>query len=64
MSKKNLVDLVLEVGPDVERLAARLKEVKYPVPTAGRRRIRRQIMDWGVITREEEINRVLYGWRR
>jgi len=63
VSKKDLVDLVLEVGPDVERLAARLKAVKYPVRTAARRRNRRQTMDWGVITREEDINRVLYGWR-
>jgi len=62
VSKQELLDLVLEVGPDVERLAARLHGIRYPLSKAAWRRIRRGIKDWGVETREEDINRDLYGW--
>jgi hypothetical protein len=64
VSKKDLLELVLEVEPDVDRLAARVLGLRYPLPKAARRRVRSRIIDWGVETREEDINRVLYGWEK
>lgn len=62
VSKQDLLDLVLEVGPDIERLASRVLGVRYPVPKSAWKRVRLRVTDWGVVTREEDINRVLYGW--
>lgn len=64
ISKQDLLDLVLEVGPDLERLAARLGRITYPLSEAAKKRIRARSIDWGVKTREEDINRVLYGWQK
>ena len=64
LSKQDLLDLVLEVGPDIEKLAARVLGLRYPLPESARRRIRKRSVDWGVETREEDINRVLYGWEK
>lgn len=64
LSKQDLLDIVLEVGPDLERVAAKVLGLKYPVSKVAWKRVRRRITDWGVETREEDINRVLYGWDR
>ena len=62
VSKQELLDLVLDVGPEVERLAARVLGLRYPLSPRAKRSILRRSLDWGVKTREEDINRVLYGW--
>jgi hypothetical protein len=64
LNKQDLLDIVLEVGPDLERVAAKVLGLKYPVSKAAWNRVRRRVFDWGVETREEDINRVLYGWDR
>lgn len=62
VSKQELRDLLLEAGPDLDRLAARIFDVRYPLSTRAWRRVKALNVDWGVKAREEDINRVLYGW--
>jgi hypothetical protein len=61
LSKQDILDLIVEVGPDIDRLALRVSGIKLPLPERIRRRIRRRAADWGVETREEDIDRTLYG---
>lgn len=62
LSKQDVLQLILEVGPDIDRLARRVVGLVYPLPAGTKRRVRRRVQDWGVETREEDVNRALYGW--
>jgi hypothetical protein len=60
--KPDLIDLVLELGPDPNRLAARVNRMGRSISSTARQRILERNLDWGVGTCEEEINGVLYRW--
>ncbi|MFQ5908553.1 MAG: hypothetical protein ACE5JE_07005 [Thermoplasmata archaeon] len=59
--KQELLDLILEAGLDEESLLAGLLEVRLPLDDTAWDRVQRKSTDWGVVTREEEIDRLLYG---
>lgn len=59
--KQELVDLILEVGLDEEALLAGLLELRLPLDDTTWDRVREKSTDWGVVTREEEVDRSLYG---
>ncbi len=59
--KQELLDLILEAGLDEESLLAGLLELQLPLDDASWNRVRRKSTDWGVVTREEEVDRLLYG---
>ncbi len=61
IAKQDLLDKILEVGLDEEALLARLLEVRFPLDDATWERVREKSTDWGVVTREEELDRFLYG---
>lgn len=61
VSKQELLDLILEVGLDEDALLARIVEIHLPLPNDAWRRVREKSMDWGVRTREEDLDRILYG---
>ena len=63
LSKQEVLQLVLEVGPGLDLLAQQVMGIKYPLEARARARIRRRIRDWGHDTRESDVNRALYGWR-
>ena len=53
--------MILEAGLDEEALLARLLEIRFPLDDATWERVREKSTDWGVVTREEELDRFLYG---
>ena len=59
--KQELLDLILEAGLDEESLLAGLLELRLPLDDAAWKKVRGKSTDWGVVTREEEIDRELYG---
>ncbi len=61
VSKQDLIELILEAGLDEEALLARILGIQLPVPDKVWTRLRDLPVDWGVETREEDIDRVLYG---
>lgn len=61
ISKQNLVELILDVGLDEEALMARILGVNFPLSDEVWKRVGRKSQDWGVDTREEDIDRILYG---
>lgn len=62
IAKQDLVGLLVEHGAaDEDALAARLAGVRYPVPDRVWKAFLRRVKDWGVATREEDIDRTLYG---
>ncbi len=62
IAKQDLVALLVEYGTaDEDALAARLAGIRYPVPERVWKQFLRRVKDWGVETREEDIDRVLYG---
>lgn len=61
VSKQDLLDLILEVGLDEEALLARVVEINLPLPDDVWQRVLGKSTDWGVPTREEDIDRILYG---
>jgi len=62
IAKQDLVALLVDHGSsDEDALAARLAGVRYPVPDKVWKLFLRRVKDWGVETREEDIDRVVYG---
>ena len=62
IAKQDLVALLVDHGAsDEDALAARLAGIRYPVPDRVWKQFLRRVKDWGVDTREEDIDRVLYG---
>jgi hypothetical protein len=61
ISKQDLVDLIVETGLDEEALAARILDMQFPLPDEVWNRVKKKSLDWGVETREEDIDRILYG---
>lgn len=62
LSKQELLALILEAGLDEDALLARVAGIRFPVPDdAWERIVRNTTMDWGVKTREEDIDEALYG---
>ena len=62
IAKQDLLALLVEHGAEEEdALAARLAGVRYPVPDRTWKAFLRRVKDWGVVTREEDIDRDLYG---
>jgi hypothetical protein len=61
IAKQDLVALLVDHGAaDEDALAARLAGIRYPVPDRVWKQFLRRVKDWGVETREEDIDRVLY----
>ena len=59
--KQELLDLILEASLDEEALLAGILELRFPLDDAAWNRVREKSTDWGVVTREEELDRLLYG---
>lgn len=64
VTKQSIIeDLVERASEDDESLIL-LKAPKYPMPEKVRRLILQAPFDWGVETREEDIDKILYGEAR
>ncbi len=63
LSKQEILERLVRMGlADDESLVHPAQSVRYPVPDrAWKRLLKRVVHDWGVVTREEDIDRVLYG---
>lgn len=62
VSKQELLALILESGLDEERLLERVAGLNFPLPDEEWKRVLREVpMDWGVETREEDLDEDLYG---
>lgn len=61
-SLQDILERAIELGEEREEdLLAALLGLHLPLPEAARERIRRLPTDWGVETREEDIDETLYG---
>ena len=62
ITKQELLALLVDQGSaDEDALAARLVGISYPVADKVWKQFLRRVRDWGVATKEEEIDRFLYG---
>ena len=62
ITKQELLALLVNQGSvDEDALAARVLGVSYPVPDKVWKQFLRRVQDWGVATKEEDIDRFLYG---
>ena len=62
LSKQEILERLVRVGLTDEALLVRPSaRVKYPIPDKIWKKILAKIQDLGVVTREEDIDRILYG---
>jgi hypothetical protein len=63
LSKQEILERLVRAGLTDETLIARSQSrIRYPIPDkAWKKLLRRVVRDWGVETREEDIDRILYG---
>jgi hypothetical protein len=61
--KQELVDILVQLGRDDEdAVVARVLGIRRPIPEAQWRRfLREHVSNWGVATREEDLDATLYG---
>ena len=63
LSKQQILERLIRIGLGDEGMLVRPSgKIRYPVPDkAWKKLLRRVVRDWGVVTREEDVDRVLYG---
>lgn len=62
LSKQEILEKLIRLGlTDEETLLRHETRIEYPLSGRARKKVLRHVRDWGVATREEEIDRVLYG---
>lgn len=54
------MDLILEAGLDEEALMSRILGINFPLPDDVWMRVKEKSRDWGIETREEDIDGILY----
>jgi hypothetical protein len=63
LSKQEILERLIRMGLADDALVVRPDaRIRYPVPDrAWKKLLRRVVRDWGVVTREEDVDRILYG---
>ncbi len=63
LSKQEILEHLIREGlTDEGLLVRRSSKVRYPVPDrAWKKLLRAVVSDWGVVTREKDLDRILYG---
>lgn len=62
LSKEEILERLVLMGLADESWLTRNKaRPRYPIPDRAWRKNLKRIQDWGVATREEDIDRILYG---
>ncbi len=61
VTKQSILEEIIERAYEGSESLIVLKGPKYPLPPKVRRLIRSLPSDWGVKTREQDIDRLLYG---
>jgi hypothetical protein len=63
LSKQAILERLIRIGLRDETVLVRPSgQIRYPVPDkAWKKLLRKVVRDWGVVTREEDVDRVLYG---
>lgn len=63
VSKQEILERLVRAGLTDETLLVRHpSRIRYPIPDkAWKKLLHRVVRDWGVETREEDIDRILYG---
>jgi len=63
LSKQEILERLIRLGLADETLVVRSPpKIRYPIPDkAWKKLLQRVVSDWGVVTREEDIDRILYG---
>jgi len=62
ITKQELVAWLVDKGlADEDALAAHILGIRYPVPDKVWKQFLRRVRDWGVETREEDIDSIVYG---
>jgi len=64
LSKEQILDRLIEEGLRKDDwIAFHGARVRYPVPDRAWKKVLSHIRDWGVETREEDVDRYVYGGR-
>ena len=63
LSKQEILERLVRLGLlDEAPLVRHQGAIRYPVPDrAWKKLLKRVVRDWGVATREEDLDRILYG---
>ncbi|OGS48977.1 MAG: hypothetical protein A3K68_07420 [Euryarchaeota archaeon RBG_16_68_13] len=63
LSKQEILERLIRLGlADETLVVGSARRIRYPVPDkAWKKLLRRVVSDWGVVTREEDVDRILYG---
>ena len=61
VTKQSIIEGLVERALEEEEPVILLKAPKYPLPKKIQKMILEAPFDWGVETREEDIDRLLYG---
>lgn len=62
ITKQELLALLVDQGlEDEDALAAHIMGIRYPISDKVWKQFLRRVRDWGVETKEQDIDRLLYG---
>jgi hypothetical protein len=62
LSKQEILERLVRIGlSDEALLLQRPRRIRYPIPDKAWKKVLAKVQDLGVVTREEDIDRVLYG---
>ena len=62
LSKQEILERLVRIGlADEALLLRRRARIRYPIPDKAWKKVLAKIQDLGVVTREEDVDRVLYG---
>ena len=62
LSKQEILERLVRIGlSDDSLLLRRRPRIRYPIPDKAWKKVLAKVQDLGVVTREEDIDRILYG---
>lgn len=61
VTKQSIIEDLVERASEEDEAAILLEAPKHPIPEKIRKLILQAPFDWGVETREEDVDRILYG---
>ena len=64
VTKQFILEKLIDEALEEDEPIFLVKAPEYPLPDGIRRMLRNHPVDWGVETREEDIDRILYGARK